>query len=311
MSGHITGRALALLLALTTTLPAVEAQAQDRERLGYGRLLNNDYLGDGEDRWRTGSWTSSRVWGRDWSGSLPEAFGDLLELRVSSQIIAPDNLGRPAAGDRPYAGVLSAGVHTHFEWRGFNAAMGADLVMTGPDTGLGSFQREVHKALDVRAPSQATLDGQIPNGLHLTLVGEMGRDLALAPNIRLRPFVELRAGAETLARAGVDLTFGTLGRGGLMVREDITGHRYGVIQGQGERGFSFLLGADLAKVSDSIYLPEEDGFTLTENRDRLRAGVHWQGDGASAFYGISYLGEEFTGQSEGQVIGSLSIKMSF
>ena len=290
---------------------APAADAGDRHSLGYGRLMTNDYFGDGKDRWRTGSWTSSRVWGSEWTGKAPASFGELIELRVSSEIFAPDNLDRPAAGDRRYAGALSLGAHSHFSWKGFETALGADLVVTGSGTGLGNFQRAVHKALDVRKPSAATLDNQIGGGLHPTLVAEVGRDLSLTPRLHLRPFLEGRAGAETMVRAGVDLTFGNVGIGELLVRESVTGHRYRVISDNSAPGFSFLLGADIAHVSDSIYLPEEDGYALTDSRDRLRAGVHWQGDRATAFYGVTYLGEEFEAQREGQVVGSIHIKLSF
>ena len=290
---------------------APAADAGDRHSLGYGRLMTNDYFGDGKDRWRTGSWTSSRVWGSEWTGKAPASFGELIELRVSSEIFAPDNLDRPAAGDRRYAGALSLGAHSHFSWKGFETALGADLVVTGSGTGLGNFQRAVHKALDVRKPSAATLDNQIGGGLHPTLVAEVGRDLSLTPRLHLRPFLEGRAGPETMVRAGVDLTFGNVGIGELLVRESVTGHRYRVISDNSAPGFSFLLGADIAHVSDSIYLPEEDGYALTDSRDRLRAGVHWQGDRATAFYGVTYLGEEFEAQREGQVVGSIHIKLSF
>ena len=290
---------------------APAADAGDRHSLGYGRLMTNDYFGDGKDRWRTGSWTSSRVWGSEWTGKAPASFGELIELRVSSEIFAPDNLDRPAAGDRRYAGALSLGAHSHFSWKGFETALGADLVVTGSGTGLGNFQRAVHKALDVRKPSAATLDNQIGGGLHPTLVAEVGRDLSLTPRLHLRPFLEGRAGPETMVRAGVDLTFGNVGIGELLVRESVTGHRYRVISDNSAPGFSFLLGADIAHVSDSIYLAEEDGYALTDSRDRLRAGVHWQGDRATAFYGVTYLGEEFEAQREGQVVGSIHIKLSF
>ena len=49
------------------------AAAQDRVTLGWGRLLTNDLLGDGRDRWRTGSYTLSRVRGPAWGGSLSSA----------------------------------------------------------------------------------------------------------------------------------------------------------------------------------------------------------------------------------------------
>lgn len=309
MVRHAARALFAFVISLLMTAPA--ADAGERHKLGYGRLMTNDYFGDGKDRWRTGSWTSSRVWGPEWTGQAPAGFGELIELRLSSEIFAPDNLERPAAGDRRYAGALSLGAHTHFEWRGLETALGADLVLTGPGTGLGSFQRAVHKVLGVQRPSQSTLDNEIGGGLHPTFVGELGRDLALAPRVNLRPFVEARAGAETLFRAGVDMTFGTLGLGELLARESVTGQRYRVIDDEATGGFSFLLGADIAHVSSSIYLPEEDGYVLTNSRDRLRAGIHWQGQQATAFYGLTYLGEEFEAQKEGQLVGSIHIGLSF
>ncbi|MGJ8594265.1 lipid A-modifier LpxR family protein [Sulfitobacter sp.] len=309
MFRHVAGSAIALVLSLL--LVVEPADAGPREKLGYGRLVTNDYFGDGKDRWRTGSLTSSRVWGSEWTGQSPARFGDLIELRLSSEIIVPSNVSRPAAGDRPYAGALSIGAHTHFMWQGFDAALGADMVVTGSGTGLGSFQREVHKILGATVPSQSTLDDQIAGGLHPTIVGEMSRELAVTPNLHLRPFLEGRAGAETLVRAGFDLTFGQVGRGDLMVRESVTGQRYRVVRNEEVTGFTFLLGADIAHVSDSIYLPEDRGYELTESRDRLRAGVHWQGHGSSAFYGVTYLGEEFEAQTEGQLVGSLRVKFSF
>ncbi|MEH6523098.1 lipid A-modifier LpxR family protein [Sulfitobacter sp.] len=309
MLKHVAGSLTALVLSLMMIVPA--ADAGERTKLGYGRLMTNDYFGDGKDRWRTGSWTSSRVWGSQWDGKAPNKFGDLIELRLSSEILAPDNLTRAAAGDRAYAGALSIGAHTHFTWQGLDAALGADMVVTGSDTGLGTFQRAVHKVLGVRQPSQVTLNDQISNGFHPTVVAELGRDLLIAPRVHLRPFLEGRAGAETMVRVGMDLTFGSVGVGELLVRENVTGHRYRVIADEEATGFSFLLGADIAHVSDSIYLPEEDGFELTDSRDRVRAGVHWQGERATAFYGLTYLGEEFEAQKEGQVVGSIHINLSF
>ncbi|MEH6738590.1 MAG: lipid A-modifier LpxR family protein [Sulfitobacter sp.] len=309
MLKHVAGSLTALVLSLMMIVPA--ADAGERTKLGYGRLMTNDYFGDGKDRWRTGSWTSSRVWGSQWDGKAPNKFGDLIELRLSSEILAPDNLTRAAAGDRAYAGALSIGAHTHFTWQGLDAALGADMVVTGSDTGLGTFQRAVHKVLGVRQPSQVTLNDQISNGFHPTVVAELGRDLLIAPRVHLRPFLEGRAGAETMVRVGMDLTFGSMGVGELLVRENVTGHRYRVIADEEATGFSFLLGADIAHVSDSIYLPEEDGFELTDSRDRVRAGVHWQGERATAFYGLTYLGEEFEAQKEGQVVGSIHINLSF
>ena len=295
---------IASLFALTA------AHAADRSRLGYGRLITNDYIGDGKDRWRTGSWSSSRVWGPEWQGRAPTGFGDLIELRLSAEVLAPDNLRNIDPADRPYAGALSVGAHTHFSWNAYDVAVGADLVITGSGTGLGGLQRELHDLFNVRQPSDAVLDAQIPGGFHPTLVAEVGREMALSDRSVLRPFVEARAGAETMLRAGFDLTLGEIGRGELLVRENATGQRYRVIQ-RPEAGMSFVIGADIAHVADSIYLPEDRGLELSSTRDRVRAGVHWQRGNASAFYGLTWLGKEFEGQNDNQLVGSIRVKMDF
>ena len=77
------------------------------------------------------------------------------------------------------------------------------------------------------------------------------------------------------------------------------------------RGLTFTAGADIAYVADSLYLPEQGGYELEELRHRARLGVKWQGEALSAFYGLTYLSEEFSTQREGQLSGSLQIQMRF
>lgn len=284
----------------------------DRVRLGFGLLLTNDFVGDGQDRWRTGSVTSSRVWGPEWTGAMPNSFGEIIELRLGGEIIAPANLQTPAAGDRPYAGALSIGVHSHFQKKNTEFALGADLVFIGSSTGLGSFQDTLHDVFGVARPSSGVLDNQISNQIRPTFVMEMGRSVDLNETTNLRPFVEARAGAETLVRAGFDLTFGQLGKGELLVRDPVTGHRYRTIKNDAWSGASFVIGADMAHVGSSVFLPTNRGLSTTDTRDRVRAGLHVQNkSGAGGFYGVTWLGEEFEGQGSGQVVGSVKFNLKF
>ena len=291
-----------LLTALGLAQPA-----SARERLGYGRLISNDFIGEGQDRWRSGAVASSRVWGPAWDGQLPDRAGDLLELRFLGQIIAPENLEAPAPGDRDYATALSFGLHSHFDLGGYETAVGGDLVITGEETGLPDLQDALHDVLGVAGPSEATRAAAVASGVHPTLVLESGRSFSAGP-AQLRPFVEGRLGDETLLRAGIDISFGAIGQGELLVRDPVTGQRYRVVQDDGARGTSFVLGGDIAHVSSSIYLSDTE---LREERSRLRAGMHWQGDTMSGFYGLTWMGEEFSGQDEGQVIGSVRMKFEF
>lgn len=287
------------------------ARLLNRKPLGYGRLTSNDLFGDGHDRWRTGSVTMSRAFGyRAWTGQAPSQLGQLLETRVQGQIITPANLQKVDLTDRPYAGALSFGLHTHASNRGFDYTIGADLVVIGPQTHLDDLQNLLHDAIGIKGPSEEVLALQIGNKVRLTAVGEIGRSYDLGEMVTFRPFGEARIGDETLVRVGADLSIGSIGRGELFARESISGQRYRVIYRSGP-GYSVTMGADIAYVSQSVYLPKDRGYTLSPHRDRVRFGIRWQGDNASAFYGLTYLGKEFEGQPEGQLIGSIRIKLRF
>ncbi len=278
--------------------------------LGYGWLGTNDTLGDNQDRWRTGSLTVSAAFGRDWTGQAPSRLFDLWELRFQGQVIAPSDLTRYNPTDRPYAGILSLGVHTHAVRDGVEFTLGGDLVVIGPQTGLDQRQDGLHGIFGMPQPAPAVLARQIPNTVRPTAVAEIARSYDFGGAARLRPFAEMRAGDETLLRVGADVSFGALGDGGLMARESVTGQRYRVV-GYPDPGFSLVMGGDIARVADSVYLPQGRGHDLTPHRDRLRAGLRWQGENVWAFYGLTWLGREFETQPESQLVGSVSLRLRF
>ncbi|HBM59530.1 MAG TPA: DUF2219 domain-containing protein [Citreicella sp.] len=298
-----------LLAALAVISLSSAARAEDRVRLGYGRLLTNDSFGDVHDRWQTGSVASSRIWGRGWSGRAPERPFELLELRLGVQVMAPGDLRQPDPKDRPFAGALSLGLHTHFSRGDLDWTLGGDLVVTGPQTRLGDLQTAMHDSVGAVTVPPSVLDDQVKDGLHPTLVAEAGRELDFG-RARLRPFAEARLGAESLLRAGVDLTLGRVGQGELLVRDPVTGQRYRVITDP-VPGMALVFGADIAHVAESAFLPESSGADLRATRERLRAGLHWQGDRMALFYGLTWLGREFDAQPEGQLVGSLRLQVSF
>lgn len=302
----LTTLGLAALVA-TQGMTAKTAQA---EEIGYGRLIVNDFLGDGRDRWRSGSVIGSHVFGPQWTGELPANPGEIFELRIMGQVIAPQSLTAPAAGDRAYAGALSVGLHTHFERNATEFSLGSDLTIIGPQNGLGDFQSWLHDQFGVAGPSNAVLNSQIGNQFTLGAVAEVGRRIALGTNAELRPFAELRLGDENLVRAGFDLTLGTFGQNDLLVRDPITGLRYSTM-GSRPQGVSFIVGADTAYVDSSVYLPASGAATLENARHRVRAGFNWQGKSHSVYYGASWLSPEFSGQSEGQVVGAVRVKLDF
>jgi hypothetical protein len=302
------------LIAVLAALPMMAgslATAEERVTLGWGRIFTNDQIGDGKDRWRTGSYTVSRLRGPSWQGHAAHGFGDILELRGHAGVIAPANLTTPAANDRRYAGVLSFGLNTHFGWQGAEVGLGVELALTGPRSGIGSFQKWFHNQAGMVPPSTAVLDTQIGNRLHPGLNAEIGRSLALGNAVHLRPFAEARLGVESLVRMGGDITIGRFGQGGLLLRDTTTGQRYRGIEGTRSEGFSLTFGGDLAHVFDSALLPSGGAVSAETDRYRLRTGLQWQGKRASTIYGVSYLSREFVQQPEGQLVGSLSLNLRF
>ena len=278
-----------------------------RAVLGYGRLFSNDFLGDGQDRWRSGSYVFSQIRGYEGSAPRPSEIGEVLEWRARTDILAPENLVTPAAGDRRYAGVFSFEAYTHWQKASVEYSAGGGLAFVGPQTGLGNFQSTVHKWIDAGEPD---LSNQIEDSIYPTATFEAARTYSLGETGTVRPFVEAMAGPETLLRVGADMVVGRLGGDELFLRDSGTGQLY---QGtrSAETGTSFVLGGDIAYVADSKYLAESDGYVLTDSRQRLRAGLRWQSENTTVFYGLTWLSEEFEAQPEGQTIGSLKIQFQF
>ncbi|NBD30477.1 MAG: DUF2219 family protein [Alphaproteobacteria bacterium] len=297
---------LTLLFALS--LPAT---AQERQTLGWGRILNNDFIGDGKDRWRSSSYGVSLVRGPDWSGALPGRAGQILEFRVRGEIVAPRALNGPDSADRAYAGMLSVGLHTHWARHGVDANMGIDLVATGPQTGWSDAQDWFHDLVNQPRPSPAVIANQVPDGLHPAVTVELGYPVALSARAEARPFIEAQYGLEDLVRVGVDLRLGRLGEGALDLRDPTTGQRYRAIT-QDRGGWEWVAGADYAMVGDSALFPDDFGTRARDSRWRLRLGGHWQGGkNVTFFYGATYLSEEYVGQTEGQVVGSIKLNFKF
>ena len=127
-----------------------------------------------------------------------------------------------------------------------------------------------------------------------------------------RPFAELQIGPEDVARVGADVFIGANIASDILIRDVATGQLYRGTENPDITGFALVLGADMAAVVDSVYLPAECGVKALDRRARLRAGVHWQSESdTSVFYGLTYLSPEFVDQPEGQVTGSLKLNFNF
>lgn len=304
-------RLFAVLLVLSAF--ALPASAQERVTLGVGRLFTNDMLGDGRDRWHTGSYVASWMRGAEGTLGLPAGFGEVIEYRFSTRIIAPESLTAPAPGDRRYAGLMSFGAYSHFSQDGVDLSLGSELVLSGPATGLAKFQTDIHDLFGLTAPSGAVRAAQIATAARPVLAFEAARPIAFGgmEGVALRPFVQGRAGDEAYLRAGVDLLIGPDFASGILARDETTGILYQTMPKAVGRGWSFLFGADATRVFQSAWLPSPGGPAPRSVRSRARAGLRWQGDHMGLFYGATWMGPEFAGQASGQVVGSLSLRWRF
>lgn len=302
-------RLVAFAFFLVVALPVA---AEDlRVTLGYGRLFTNDRLGDGQDRWRTGSWSFSAVSGFGWDGARPLRAGEIVELRFRAEIISPGALSGPGSDDRPYVGARTYGMHSHWAALGGEVSAGVDVTMTGPQTRIADFQNRWHQDFSAPTLSEEVIAGQIGNGAHPSFTLEFGRPLRVGGMALVRPFVEVQGGVEQIARIGADVILGRVGQGDLMIRDQPTGHLYRVTK-DGVTGLSLVAGADWARVGESLWLPEDRGFSVLDTRWRARAGLILQTTPRSDWFaGLTWLSEEFAGQPEGQLLGSITISLRY
>jgi hypothetical protein len=302
-------RILALIAVLLSC--AAPVVAQERLTLGWGHLLTNDQFGDVYDRWRSASYTLSVISGHRWNGTRPTRFGDIIELRFRTEIIAPRALYGPVSGDRPYAGVLSYGMHSHLALLGGEFSAGLDIAVTGPQTGLADFHNWFHGQISSPRLSDDLIAGQVPDGAHAGVTVEYAYPLHLSDQVTFRPFAEFQAGIEDSVRVGGEVILGHILRADLLLRDTPTGQLYRGIRGA-ETGLALVAGADWAQMGDSVYLPAASGVLAQEYRTRGRIGVHWQmTPRASVFGGLTWLSEEFVGQFEPQTVGSVTLNIGF
>ena len=305
----VSAAAIAVSIQMSDMPAGAETAPVGWQVLGTGWLATNDAIGDGEDRWRSAGVSLGIVTGPGWDGHLPDTPGEILEYRFLAEVIAPSNLVTPDPADRRYAGVLSAGLHSHFALGRSEARFGADLVAVGPQTGMAALHEGLHDLFGLGAidPDAHRLE----NAVHPTVSAELGLPVPLGRQTVLRPFADARHGDETFLRVGADLTVGAATAGGLWLRDPVTGHRVAAIRGAGAQGLYGTLGADIAALGNSEWLPEGGAAVADDSRTRLRVGLGYAGVRAEGFYGLTWLSPEFEGQGEGQVVGSVTLKLQF
>ena len=79
----------------------------------------------------------------------------------------------------------------------------------GQQTGLDNFQKSLHESLNEKMSSEAVLSNQISNQVLFGPFLEVAKTVPDGDRLIIRPFFEAYATAETLARVGADIYFGS------------------------------------------------------------------------------------------------------
>lgn len=289
-------------------LLATQVQAQGANRIGVSSAFNNDYLGDGEDRWQTASYWRSWV-NRTDTDAFGTEIGSLREYRLRGQIVTPQRLsGATAAGERPYTGVLAFGAFARGQSGRWDHSVGLELGAYGPQTRMDEVHIGLHAMLAENEPKG--WDSQLEDEVWLGPTAELGyswRDRR--QDFVLRPFFGAQATDETLVRLGLDLSFGINALGLRSVRDPVSGHRMPVRDGKGARGLRVDLGYDVAYVDGSRMLQGHSMVDAEPVRRRARAAMLFPLGFVDFTYGLTYLSPEFRGQASGQTIGTIGINL--
>ena len=301
---------LGLVILTLSSIPSI-GWTKDIGIVGHHRIFTNDYFGDGRDRWRTSSYSLSYT-----LGDKDELeYGDLrpstsVELRLRAEIIAPADLTDLASfDDRPYVGIIALGAFKHIDWRNNEVAFGGELVFTGPQTGIGDYQAWAHSGIGATIP--AGREDQFPNGIYPSAFASIARQVKIQDRFMARPYFEAQAGYETFARAGADFFFGNDLSDRFLQRASTTGHLQTGIKHRDTYGATFVVGGDVTYVSNSVLLPESQGYKKTPIRTRARLGILASLGKGDLFYGWTLMSKEFEKQKQPQALGSISIHFKF
>ena len=176
---------------------------------------------------------------------------------------------KPSLKDRRYAGVLLAGLHSHFALGSTETRLGVDLVAFGPQTGVGALHCALHQLFGMPPPDN--LAAQMPNHIYPTVSTEVGKTYHLG-FAHLRHFAEAQAGVGSYVGIAGDFVIGGFDKNVLMLRDQVSGQRFPGVRSGAEQGFGLTLGGDIAYVFDSAYLPGGGQWRPAKKRNRLRVG---------------------------------------
>jgi len=291
----------------------------------------NDRYGDGKDRWKTGGITQAyifpeHIFGQEtWFGGRASA----LELNVRALLITPDDTSFKGVDgdDRPYAQYAGAGLYLRSITRPraltpvaavqTEDRIGVEAGWQGDPLPLFEVQDAFHGMAGTGGDAgnlSNTIDGEFLLNLEARRTWRFhldgsGRDLEFAP------FVQTSLGMrENSLRVGGDFFVGSALEGRTWGSDLATG---AVMAGASmpRKGFNWnvFFGGDVGYIASDAFL--DGGFAgdgpSVPRRDivgRARAGLLLEYDNLGIGFSLNWLGQEFRGQSNGQMVGAIQLK---
>ena len=290
----------------------------------------NDWLGDGNDRYKsagvTQSWVIPEI--RMSQERWIEGNTSALELQVRGFIATPDNTeigGAP--GDRPFAQYAGVGAHLRtmqrpvrmgaqtFVWQETRA--GVEVGYQGEPLPFFEIMEMVHGEGGVLITPTNTIDGELLANLEARRTLRIHMDLPTA-DLQFAPFVQGSAGMrENSARLGMDVIYG----GNLAGRTWNHDPAIGTMMpgaSKPKKGYQWAVwvGGDVGYVATDAMLDggfSGDGPSVTKERvtTRFRTGFLFGYDPIAFSYTVTWLSPEFTQQPQGQLVGAITVKYRF
>ena len=291
----------------------------------------NDRYGDGKDRWKTGGITQAYVFPEHIfsRGNWFKGRASALELNVRALVITPDDTSFKGVNgdDRPYAQYAAAGIYLRSITRPkaltpvvamqAEDRIGVEAGWQGDPLPLFDVQNSLHSVAGTNGNAgnlSNTIDGELMVNLEARRtwrfhIDGTGRDLEFAP------FVQTSLGMrENSLRAGGDFFIGSALAGRTWGADLATG---AVMAGASmpRQGFNWTVffGGDVGYIASDAFL--DGGFAAdgpsVQRRDivgRARAGLLLEYDNLGVGFSLNWLGKEFRGQSNGQMVGAIQLK---
>lgn len=328
--------------AATTGLTVGHAQAGDRNDtfkwlsettdIQAEGIFWNDRLGDGGDRYKTGGLTQSWVIPQSVLSEEPWIPGhaSAVEVQGRGYIATPDNTTNPVPGDRPYAQYVGIGAYLRTastatfigpdRWMTTENRVGVEVGFQGDPLPLFEIQDAIHDMSGMGRMAMSSTN-TLPSELLVNLDAKRTWRYHLDFGNHEFEFAPYAMGSvgmrETSMRAGFDMIVGSA----LTARTWNHDQSMGALIPGGSKprdGFHWTAwaGADAGLIFADALLDggfggNGPGVDREQSSVRARAGLMLEYNNVALAYSATYLSPEFSAQSDGQLIGAVSLKIRF